>query len=211
MTKLPINIQFYNDHAPELIEQYESRTFEQVHQFVSTQLPRSGNALDVGCGSGRDARALAAAGLDVWAVDPSDAMLKYASAQPSNVTWIKDQLPSLDAITSLGITFDFILLSAVWMHIELDDREKAFRKLCDLMNPGGEMYVLLRHGTFNDERKVLPTSFDEIITLGRRCRVNVSNLTLAGNVTKDCLGRNHVSWELVAVSKPSESIQALRI
>ncbi|MDI9245977.1 hypothetical protein [Marinobacter sp. CHS3-4] len=51
-------------------DQYQSLTCEQVHQdWLSLLRDKSGLALDVGAGSGRDSSALAARGWDVVAVE----------------------------------------------------------------------------------------------------------------------------------------------
>jgi SAM-dependent methyltransferase len=75
--------------------------------------------LDVGAGSGRDAAWFAANGYDVVAVEPSDAMLAHArKLHPSSrIHWVSDSLPDLANVRRLGLSFNLILLSAVWMHI----------------------------------------------------------------------------------------------
>ncbi|MEJ2375423.1 MAG: class I SAM-dependent methyltransferase [Pseudolabrys sp.] len=81
-------------------------------------------ALDVGAGTGRDAAWLTSRGLEVVAVEPSGAMRANAERlHPSpSIRWISDSLPGLDHVHRLGLSFDLILLSAVWMHIAPADR-----------------------------------------------------------------------------------------
>jgi len=114
------NIDIYNRNAVSYSEQYDSVPFEQVHDqwLDSVELVSSGNALDIGSGSGRDAFALAQRGFDVVACEPAEKLLELAERNyPSpNITWLQDSLPSLNVIYNLDIKFDFILLSAVWMH-----------------------------------------------------------------------------------------------
>ena len=62
----------YNQHAERYFNQYQSLTFDQVHGDWLPQLDsKTGLALDVGAGSGRDAAALAERGWDVVAVEPA--------------------------------------------------------------------------------------------------------------------------------------------
>lgn len=194
---MTINIQFYNDNAQKLVQQYNSLSFEQVHPIVLKLLPTSGSVLDVGCGSGRDASALANLGFSVTAVDPSHKMLESASLLHNQVNWVQDQLPNLNSVIALQQTFDFILLSAVWMHIELEDRENAFKTLSTLLSKNGKMVIYLRHGKFTDERKELPVSFNELYSLALKFGLTA---TLLDGQSDDVLNRNEVSWQQVLIS-----------
>jgi hypothetical protein len=51
----------------------------------------------------------------------------------SRITWVEDALPKLEAITGLNQGYDFILLSAVWMHIAPEQRVSAFETLTQLL------------------------------------------------------------------------------
>ena len=68
---MSVNIDFYNKNSDKLTEQYNSLNFQDVHKNILEYLPKNGNILDVGCGSGRDAFGLARMGYDVTAVDPA--------------------------------------------------------------------------------------------------------------------------------------------
>ena len=76
------NISFYSKHASSLTEQYNNVDFESVHREWVTEIPQRGIALDVGAGSGRDARFLARQGLKVIAIEPSEAMRQLAKQNP---------------------------------------------------------------------------------------------------------------------------------
>jgi SAM-dependent methyltransferase len=81
--------------------------------FLLASLPQGGTVLDVGCGTGAHARALAAAGYRVTGLDLSTAMLEQARATTTGETpieWIEGDVadPSLlgdrrfDAVLALG-------------------------------------------------------------------------------------------------------------
>lgn len=53
------NITFYSDNATRLAAQYDDLAVTDVHKDWLLHLPEPGMALDVGAGSGRDARFLA--------------------------------------------------------------------------------------------------------------------------------------------------------
>lgn len=66
-------VAYYDQLAADFASRYDTVTFEAVHPNLSKHLPSLGRVLDVGSGSGRDARGLAARGLHVTAVEPSAA------------------------------------------------------------------------------------------------------------------------------------------
>ena len=87
--------------------------------------------------------------------------MRAAAAQlhsESTVQWINDDLPALGTVTRSGLSFDLILLSAVWMHVPAGDRPRAFRKLINLLKPGGLIAITLRDGPVEPERGIHPVS-----------------------------------------------------
>ena len=142
-------IPHYEQNAQQLVDQYESLSFEVVHAGLLDLLPKAGSTvLDVGAGSGRDAAWFASRGYDVVAVEPSAAMRERGRAlhQSARINWIDDSLPNLIQVRRLGLTFDLILLSAVWMHIPPSSRERALRKMATMLAPNGRIAISLRIG-----------------------------------------------------------------
>jgi len=196
---MSINIDFYDENTDKLTKEYDSLSFKQVHGEVLELLPKEGYILDVGCGSGRDSFYLAKQGFKVIAIDPSKEMLKHASEthKHENITWQKDSMPSLDNVKKLGIKFDFILLSAVWMHVPEKDRKAAFKNLQSLMKSDAKMVIPLRHGAFSDERKEIPVSIEELSLFSED--FNIQSRTLSAN-SEDALKRSSVTWESVCIT-----------
>ena len=88
---------FYNEHAQRLFEQYQSLEFERVHGEWLHHLPeQAGLVLDIGAGSGRDARAMAQRGWQVVAVEPADKLrtLGQTTTAGLDVSWLEDTLPA---------------------------------------------------------------------------------------------------------------------
>ena len=141
------------------------------------------------------------------AVEPSASMRTVASQlhPETSVRWIADSLPALSAITKSGMSFDLILLSAVWMHVPASDRPRAFRKVINLLNPGGLIAITLRHGPDADERAIYPVSLVELETLVRGHGAFVERSVEA----KDELGRSDVRWTQVAIRLPDDGTGAL--
>ena len=83
--------------------------------------------------------------------------------------WIDDSLTNLKHLRALGHRFDLILLNAVWQHVRTSQRKRAFRILCELLNPSGLLVVSLRKGddeSENQTREFHSVSSAELIRLG---------------------------------------------
>ena len=145
-------VNYYSKNAPILASKYNSLNPESLHASWSKFIPDDpGIALDIGAGSGRDANWLAAKRWDVVAVEPCKEFRETARENShDNVIWLDDELPELKKIRTAGHRFNLVLLSAVWMHVSRSKRERAFRIISELLEPGGILVFTLRHG--NDEQ-----------------------------------------------------------
>ncbi|WP_228143513.1 class I SAM-dependent methyltransferase [Marinobacter gudaonensis] len=200
----------YSQKAKSFYDQYQSLTFEQVHRdWLFFLGEKSGLALDVGAGSGRDASALAERSWDVVAVEPAVGLRDMArdATRSQSIHWVDDQLPDLGKIRKLSYRFDLILVSAVWMHISPSDRERAFRILTELLAPGGMLVITLRHGPGDGERLFYDVSREELESFAKR-RVLIP-LPLPVERKKDELQRDEVSWETLAFRLADDGTGAL--
>ncbi len=146
---------FYNQNANQLFTQYQALTFEQVHGIWLDDLPeKPGRALDIGAGSGRDAAWLADHGWQVTAVEPSDALRKLAqdSHHLKNIGWVDDSLPGLTNLPNRQ-AYDLILVSAVWMHLTLDQQQQSLERLKQLQSPNGLIVITWRNVAGETERQ----------------------------------------------------------
>ncbi len=203
---------FYNQHANKLAQQYLSKSFEEVHQswfnFLSPVLSRpNARILDIGAGAGRDSRYLAQQGqksdVHVTAVEPAKTLADIGRKQTKhlNVNWLTDSLPSLNVVTQQEISFDLILLSAVWMHIPTSDRARSIRKLANLLKPGGKLVISLRHGQSDDERIMHNVCSDELMNLGKVAGLYPLHIS---EFESDKLGRDNVNWQTVVLQLPDD-------
>ena len=200
----------YNTHAQQFFNQYQSLTVEQVHgDWLPLLADKSGLALDVGAGSGRDALWLARRGWDVVAVEPASELrrLGEAATAGASVQWLDDALPDLAKIRALSYRFDLILVSAVWMHVSPSARERAFRILTELLAPSGMLVITLRHGPGDGERAFFPVSKGELDSLARQRAV--ISLPVRAGAGEDQLKRPEVTWETVAYRLPDDGTGAL--
>ncbi|MEZ9593602.1 class I SAM-dependent methyltransferase [Shewanella sp. 10N.261.52.F9] len=251
---------FYNTHAAKLAAQYQSTSFELVHEswiahlsdvfvshassHISSHIGSLGssnasnhtnsyansqsaltapsvysasiNVLDIGAGSGRDAKYLAEQattqqGVAVYAIEPANelAAIGKSLTQDLNVTWIQDSLPALNTLNETAdlnqanLRFKLILLSAVWMHIPASQRLQALTRLAELLEPQGKLIITLRHGPSGDEREMHQVSIQELETLCQNLSDDSLKLTIIDSVKaeKDKLGRDKVYWETLVLQK----------
>ena len=197
----------YADEAPSLLKQYESITFADVHQHVRHLIPTTpSRVLDIGAGTGRDAAGFVAMGHKVTAIEPT-AELRVAAAalHPSpNIEWIDDSLPDLARVAESGETFDLVMLTAVWMHLDEEQRHRAMPRIAGLVREGGVMMLSLRHGPVPPGRRMFNVTADETIRLANAAGFRTV-LTL--DHRDGLLGRPRVSWTRLAFSKGRGVVQ----
>jgi protein-L-isoaspartate O-methyltransferase len=193
----------YAEEAEALVEPYEGLSFADVHKPVLHLIPQATSlVLDIGAGTGRDAAALAAMGHRVVAVEPTDALRTRAVAlHPSTqIEWLNDRLPDLRLLGARGETFDVAMLTAVWMHLDEEQRRRGMPVLASLMRQGGVMLMTLRHGPVPTGRRMFEVSAEETITLARRqgLRVELNLRTESIQLKNRAAG---VTWTRLAFRK----------
>jgi len=167
--------QGYAEEAEVLLRRYENIKLEDIHKDFLKFLPDPpAQVLDIGCGTGRDAAALAGLGYDVVAVEPVDELRDWASTSHASprITWINDHLPELEEVAGLHYAFDLILMTAVWMHMDKPQRSSAMPVIAGMLKPGGRLMITTRHGPVPEGRQMFEVSADETINLVRKCGLN---------------------------------------
>lgn len=201
---------YYNALAEEIAARYESVSFETVHDKILEHLPdHRAQVLDVGAGSGRDAAALAARGHDVVAVEPADRLRERAQKlhPDRSIHWVADSLPALKKVYELGDHYDLILLSAVWMHLRPELRDRAMRKLAGLLNPGGKIVITTRSVGFSGRRTLYRVDPDELAGRAKDHGLEV----VMTHASDDVLGRDDVNWSTLVFRSTDDGTEALPI
>ena len=194
-------ITHYNQHAARYQKQYDSVSAEDVHAEWRELLAQitPGQALDVGAGSGRDAKWLAMQGWAVTAIEPALGLREIGKQSTGpGVLWLASSLPKLIGVTQ-PLEFNLILLSAIWMHLQPKERPFAFQRLTELLSEAGMMVITLRFGPSESERPMYPVNIEELDQLAQKNGLKLKELS---NVcSEDLLNRELVRWKTVVISR----------
>jgi SAM-dependent methyltransferase len=132
----------YDEHYQE--ERYFGEPCPGLIEFFAEN-PERGRVLDLGCGQGRDALALAQLGYEVTGVDISrvgiEQMMREAERRHLSVTGIVDDIYRFP----IGPSFDYILLDSM-LHFYKRDREKEValvRRIMNEMRVGATLCILV--------------------------------------------------------------------
>jgi SAM-dependent methyltransferase len=196
----PSGTEGYAEEAEALVKQYETVSFAEVHRQVIHLIPAApSRILDIGAGTGRDAAGFAAMGHRVTAVEPTAELRRRAkSLHPEpQIQWLDDSLPDLARLPERGKTFDVVMLTAVWMHLDEPQRRRAMPRVAGLVRAGGLMMLSLRHGPVPPGRRMFEVTADETIRLAQEHGLRV---ILKYDDQDGLLGRPGVTWTRLAFS-----------
>jgi SAM-dependent methyltransferase len=190
----------YAEEAPELLKRYESISFDDAHRSVMHVLPKEPcRVLDIGAGTGRDAAAFAALGHRVVAVEPTEEMRRGAMAlHPTpSIEWLDDSLPDLARLATRDEEFDVVMLTAVWMHLDVQQRRRAMPNVARLVRNGGMIIMTLRHGPVPPGRRMFEVSAEE--TIGQAAPLRL--VCVLNRPAELSLRQPGVSWTRIAFQK----------
>jgi len=191
----------YNDISKGFFEIYVNISSEFIFSDVIDYMPSAGAVcLDVGAGSGRDSAFLARRGCRVTAVEPSMLLREKGIEfhKALDIDWVDDHLPELKNIKSSDGFYDFILISAVWMHLTSDERQEALNSAFYLLKPKGKMILTLRLGPAEPDRMIYKISTEEAI---KKAELSGFNVEYINPVKKDGFNRAEVYWQILVLAK----------
>jgi SAM-dependent methyltransferase len=192
---------YYDRDAEAFAARYDAVQFAAVHPLLARYLPESGRVLDVGAGSGRDARAMAARGLDVTAAEPSAGLRAIASAKSPGIRWIDDRLPGLANLREDEGQFDFILCSAVLMLIAPEELAPSFAAMARLLTPSGRLGLNLRVPAAGEPGNLFFAHSDEAVLAAARASGLVA---IDRGVAGDAIGRVAYRWRSFVFARECE-------
>jgi SAM-dependent methyltransferase len=159
------------------------------------------NVLDLGSGAGQNAIALAAIGFDVTAVEPMSAFLEASEKvfTQRSIQWLKGSLPHLACLPQKHKQFDFILIDAVWHHLDEWEREQAILRLSALIKMGGRCAISLRNGPAGLGTRVFATDVDFTIKQFEKCGFEC--LLSTKNQASILANKENVKWARLVLQK----------
>ncbi|MEX3694256.1 class I SAM-dependent methyltransferase [Paraburkholderia sp. BR14263] len=101
-----------------------------------------GRTVDIGCGSGRDVAWLNAHGYPATGYDASEGLIARATADHPQCAFGLATLPELEGVPAAS--FDNVLCETVIMHLPVAQIGPACRRLVELLEPGGVLYLSWR-------------------------------------------------------------------
>ena len=202
---------FYSDHVSDVFARYDA-VDSPVAKYFSQAFPQPGSRiLDIGCGTGRDLRALIAAGYKASGIEPVDELREQAIL---NHPELSDCLKpgALPGYTEEK-KYDGILCSAVLMHILQGQQLEAFLDIRNLLKVGGRLLLSLPadREDLDDEyrdpdgRLFIPTDPQRIRLIAEQLGFTFLSL----NTDDDALGRPGYSWNTLIFEKSNEANRPL--
>ena len=111
---------------------------EELVSYCGDGILIGGNALDIGCGNGRNSRYLATQGFQVTGIDISEQSISWAKELTSeNMNNIKFQCASMLEYAVDAGSFDFILDSGCFHHIKPHRREQYINRILNCLKDDG--------------------------------------------------------------------------
>lgn len=188
--------------ASELIAKFESISPADLYAPVAGFIPQNPcDIIDLGAGTGRDATWFAVQGHKVVAVEPVAALSDAGKAlhQSSRIKWINDTLPDLPRVLERGDTFDFVLLNAVWHHLDIDQRKQAMSALRVLTRPGATLIMSLRNGPGSPMRSCIEARPEDAIELASSVGFKLEFMKSAKSIQSNNQAAN-VTWDWLVFS-----------
>lgn len=117
---------------------------EPLRDLVARRDGAAGRALDIGCGTGRDAVFLAERGWSVTGVDnvqqPLEAARERARSAGVNVTWVDGDVAKLDAL-AIGDGYDLLLDRGCFHGLSDSDRASCATGMTAVASPGASLLL----------------------------------------------------------------------
>ena len=134
---------FYEENAKVLSPLYERADMSRFYERVNVLLHGSGRVLDVGCGEGRDVRALTSMGYDVFGCDASESMIRLAKhkAQSGINRYFLKAFPLCKDDEFLHEQFDLVYSHAMIMHMKQIERAETIKQMAALVKD--DKYLVL--------------------------------------------------------------------
>jgi len=205
-----VTTRFYNENADELFPRYRSLRSEDVFKDVIAHIPaKPCFVADIGSGSGRDTKWLAEFGHTVISIEPSVVLRAKAMANgmPANAIYFDSSLPELAGLDLFVRRFDLIICSAVWMHLDTNERKLALKRIHELLSDNDESRAIITFKVAPEEpgRGMYVLDADVIAKEFEEHGFSYVSTTL----NRDLMKRDDTRWYTTVLYKKSPSAQEL--
>ena len=191
---------FYEGNSQRLSILYGSADMRRFYESVNSLLQGEGRVLDVGCGEGRDVRALAQMGYEVVGCDASKAMIEIARSKAVglNDLYLVRKFPVEMNDALFQWSFDLVYSHAVIMHLPRSEREHMLCQLVQLVREGQYLILSWCNRASADERVYEMVEPSEVIQFLKDKGLSI----FSRGEEDDSLGRE-VRWQNIIARKPS--------
>ena len=141
-------LKYYAKNTEEFIASTLEADMSKTQEKFLALLPKGGNILDLGCGSGRDSLCFLQKGFQVTAVDGSEELAKFAGELIEQEVVVSD----FKDLVLPTASFDAIWASASLLHVHSEALPGILAKVIDLAKPGAIFYMSFKYGDYEGER-----------------------------------------------------------
>lgn len=134
-------IDWYNQNAENYFNETNSFSMKEKYPQFLKYIPKNGEILDAGCGSGRDAKFFLSMGYKVSAFDASTELSKLASENTS-----LDVITATFAEFTSNKKFDGIWANASLLHVPKKSFENSFLNLINHLKDNGVLFASMKLG-----------------------------------------------------------------
>jgi SAM-dependent methyltransferase len=186
----PSSIAYYEENSDQFTAGTVAVDMSGLYEPFLRHIPDGGHILDLGCGSGRDAKFFAERSYDVVAIDASSEMV----AATRNLTKAEVRQMRFDEMDYLN-EFNGIWACASLLHVPEQFLKDVMRKCLRALKAEGALFLSFKYGT--SERKVGGRLFTDLDERKLEAILGTLEYELSVNqwITSDARpNRSHEKW-----------------
>ncbi len=131
--------EYYKDNDVKAMPWYDESLDQDIENEIKTDLPNSGNFLDLGTGPGTQAIQLSKYGFDVTGTDVSNSAIKKASMiSYKGVNFVVDNILNSNLPDD---SFDFVFDRGVFHVFEIEQRTTYLSQVKRILRDGGTLFL----------------------------------------------------------------------
>jgi SAM-dependent methyltransferase len=134
--------EYYDDTAQDWADAwYQNNSMLPFLKECASYLNENAKVLDLGCNCGYETKRMKELGLNPTGLDFSQKSIDEAKKRNKDIEFVCDNM--LNDLTYLG-TFDAVIAIASIIHIKEEDLELCFKRIYDILNTNGYLFMVLR-------------------------------------------------------------------